>query len=126
MIGLGTTAKLYPLFLLGAILVICVRRRELAQLVTVVSSAVIVWVLANAPAYLTGPDQWKLFWTFNSDRGADLGSIWLLIAQAGDVTFAVDTINNWSLWLFVALVRRRCGDRLRGADHPAPGPARAS
>ena len=25
------------------------------------------------PAYLTGPEQWKVFWTFNSDRGADLG-----------------------------------------------------
>ena len=126
MIGLGTAAKLYPLFLLGAMLVICVRRRELAQLVTVVSSAVIVWVLANAPAYLTGPDQWKLFWTFNSDRGADLGSIWLLIAQAGDVAFAVDTINSWSLWLLRGVVRRRRRARLRGAGDPAPGPARAS
>ncbi len=102
MIGLGTTAKLYPVFLLGAILIICVRRRQLAQLVTVVSSAVIVWLLANAPAYLTGPEQWKLFWTFNSDRGADLGSVWLLISQAGDVAFAVETINDWSFWLFVA------------------------
>src|SRR5690606_25371811 len=37
-------------------------------------------------------------WSFNSDRGADLGSIWLVLSQAGH-TFSADTINTAS-WLF--------------------------
>lgn len=100
LIGLGTAAKLYPLFLLGALLVICLRQRRVVQVVIAASAALITWLLANAPAFVSGPDQWKVFWEFNSDRGADLGSVWLLVAQAADVTFEVDTVNGVSLWFF--------------------------
>ena len=63
--------------------------------------------MANLPALLTGPSEWKVFWSFNSDRGADLGSIWLVVQQALDTTpdpFAFDphTINVGS-WLFFGL-----------------------
>ena len=40
-----------------------------------------------------------MFWPFNSDRGADLGSVWLVIQQASNHDFAAHTINPWS-WLF--------------------------
>jgi len=100
LIGLGTAAKLYPLFLLGAILVICVKDRRVGHFVSAVSAALIAWLLVNAPAFLSGPDQWKVFWEFNSDRGADLGSIWLLFSQSADVTVAAETINNVSLIFF--------------------------
>jgi uncharacterized membrane protein len=102
MIGLGTAVKLYPLFLLGAVVVLCLRRRRAPQAVVAVSAAFLTWLLANAPAFLSGPDEWKVFWSFNSERGADLGSVWLLLSQAADVTFEVDTINTVSLWFFVA------------------------
>ena len=42
MIGLGTAAKLYPLFLLGALLVICVRDRRLRDFAAAVLAAVVV------------------------------------------------------------------------------------
>ena len=29
-------------------------------------------LLVNAPAYVAGPEDWKTFWRFNSDRTADL------------------------------------------------------
>ncbi|WP_426247291.1 glycosyltransferase family 87 protein [Nocardioides sp. LHG3406-4] len=109
LIGLGAAAKLYPLFLLGGIFVICLGRvrsrgpdRDSDALLTfarVAGAAVAAWVLANAPAYLSGPAQWKVFWTFNSERGADLGSIWLLMQQALDHTMQPDLINKVS-WLF--------------------------
>ena len=97
-IGLGTATKLYPLFLLGGILVICLRRRDLPTMLRVTVSAGGAWVLANAPAYLTGRADWKVFWTFNSDRGADLGSLWLVWQQAGH-TVRPETINTVS-WAF--------------------------
>jgi uncharacterized membrane protein len=102
LIGLGTAAKLYPLFLLGALLVICVRDRRALEFLQATSAAIVAWMLANAPGYLTGPRQWEVFWTFNSDRGADLGSSWLAAAQAFDTTFTPEAINRWSWIFFIA------------------------
>ena len=118
LIGLGTAAKLYPLFLLGAVLVICLRQRRYRAFAITTAAAVGSWVVANAPAYLTGPDEWKVFWTFNSERGADLGSLWLVVQQALDrtgdpFTFEPHTINGvtwllFGLWcVLVALVGLR-------------------
>lgn len=102
LIGLGTATKLYPLFLLGGVLIICLRQRRLRDLATVTAAAVGTWVLVNAPAYAASREQWTVFWSFNSERTADLGSIWLVIDQAGDLGLAASTINAWS-WAFFAL-----------------------
>ena len=102
LIGLGTATKLYPLFLLGGLLIICVRQRRLRDLGVVVASAVAAWALTNAPAYLASPTEWKVFWSFNSERGADLGSIWLVLDQAGDLGLSAQTINDGS-WIFFGL-----------------------
>jgi uncharacterized membrane protein len=99
LIGLGTATKLYPLFLLGAILVITWRRRQLAWFGLAVAGAVGAWVLANLPAWLTGWEQWKVFWSFNAERQADLGSLWLVLSHGGHVVSA-QTINTWSWVLF--------------------------
>jgi uncharacterized membrane protein len=107
LIGLGTAVKLFPLFLLGGLLVICVRQRRVRDLLAATAAAVLAWGAANLPAYLSGPHEWKVFWTFNSERGADLGSIWLVVQQALDRTtdpfsFSAHTINVGS-WLFFAI-----------------------
>ncbi|WP_345521493.1 glycosyltransferase family 87 protein [Nocardioides conyzicola] len=107
LIGLGTATKLYPLFLLGGVLVICLRQRRFRAFGLAVVGAVAAWLVANLPALLTGPSEWKVFWSFNSDRGADLGSIWLVVQQAMDkttdpFTFEPHTINVVS-WLFFGL-----------------------
>ena len=100
MIGLGTATKLYPLFLLGGLLVICLRDKRIRDFGVATGSAVLAWVVTNAPAYVTGKDEWRVFWSFNSDRGADLGSIWLVISQAADEAFRASTINDWSWAIF--------------------------
>ena len=100
LIGLGTATKLYPLFLLGALLVICVRERRWRELTGVVLAGAATWLVVNAPAYLTGREQWQVFWTFNSERAADLGSVWLVISQASDQAFTAHTINVWSYAIF--------------------------
>lgn len=102
LIGLGAATKLYPLFLVGALLVICLRQRRVMDFLQVASATIVAWILANAPAYLTGPDQWNVFWTFNSDRGADLGSVWLAMQQGFNVAFDPNTINRASWIFFVA------------------------
>jgi uncharacterized membrane protein len=102
LIGLGTAAKLYPLFLLGGLLVICLRQRRYGAFALATIWAAVTWALVNLPAYLTGPDEWQVFWSFNADRGADLGSVWLIIDQVRDSGVGVDTINQWSWIVFGA------------------------
>ncbi|WP_166135127.1 glycosyltransferase family 87 protein [Nocardioides ochotonae] len=102
LIGLGVATKLYPLFLLGAILVICLCDRRMLDFVRATAAAALAWVLANLPAYLSGPEEWRVFWSFNSERGPDLGSAWLVAAQWLDRTIEPETINLWSWLLFGA------------------------
>jgi uncharacterized membrane protein len=83
MVGLGVATKLYPLFLLGAFLVDVLRRRRPDLWTAAVLGAVTAWFVANLPALLTGAGAWKVFWTFNQHRGADLGSLWLVADQLG-------------------------------------------
>ncbi|WP_182525084.1 glycosyltransferase family 87 protein [Nocardioides dongkuii] len=102
LIGLGTATKLYPLFLLGAVLVVCVCDKRVRDFLVTTAAAAGAWLLANAPAYLSGPEEWKVFWTFNSERGPDLGSLWLVVAQATDTAIDASTVNTWSWLLFGA------------------------
>lgn len=101
LIGLGTATKLYPLFLLGGVLVIAVRERRWRDLALSSAAAAAAWLVANAPGYLTGPAEWKVFWSFNSERGPDLGSIWLVAQQMLDRGITAHTVNVLS-WLFFA------------------------
>jgi uncharacterized membrane protein len=102
LIGLGAATKLYPLFLLGPILVVAWRRRDLGGFGRALVGAVAAWAAANLPAWLTGFEQWKVFWKFNSDRGADLGSLWLVLDHAGH-SVTSGTINFWSWVIFGAV-----------------------
>ena len=101
MIGIGTAVKLYPLFLLGGVLVLCWRRRRWGDLALATVAAAVAWAALDLPAYVQDRDAWTVFWTFNADRGPDLGSLWLVVAQAGDLTIAAHTVNvvSWVVFL---------------------------
>ncbi|MDP9821339.1 putative membrane protein [Nocardioides massiliensis] len=99
-VGVGVAVKLYPLFLLGAFLVVCLRRRELGRCARTLVAAVLSWLALNVPVALTGWDEWLVFWRFNSDRAGDLGSVWLALSTMGaEASTAV--VNNVS-WIFFA------------------------
>jgi len=100
LIGLGTAVKLYPLFLLGGLLVIWGRERRWRDLATAIGTGLLTWALVNAPAYLSGHHEWSVFWTFNKYRDADLGSAWLVIEHMAGTTYTHHTINLWSWILF--------------------------
>ena len=101
-VGLGVAAKLYPLFLLGALLVVCIRRRRLTDVAWASVGAAASWLLVNLPAMLSDLDAWKGFWAFNSGRAADLGSLWLVWAHRGHEVSA-HTINVVSWVAFLAV-----------------------
>ncbi len=88
MVGLGFATKLYPLFLLGAFLIDAIRRKQPWLVAVAIASGTFTWMVVNLPAILGNIDAWKIFWTFNSDRAADLGSLWLVLQQRGIETSA--------------------------------------
>jgi len=96
LIGLGTAAKLYPLFLLGALLVVCIRARRLSAFAAASTGAAVSWVVVNLPVYLASPEGWKTFWTFNAERGGEFGSFWYVLSLAGHPV-EPSTINRLSL-----------------------------
>lgn len=94
--GLAVAAKLYPVFILGPLLLLCLRSGKLRDFGRLVIAAVVAWVLTNAPVAIASPSGWLYFWQFNVDRGADLGSIWYVLSLAG---LAVPNPGFWSFVL---------------------------
>ncbi len=99
MVGLGFATKLYPLFLLGAFLVDAVRRRRPDVFAVALSGGAAAWLLVNLPALMGNASAWRVFWSYNSSRAADLGSLWLVASQHG-MNASAHTINVVSGVLF--------------------------
>jgi uncharacterized membrane protein len=100
-IGLGAATKLFPLFLLGPLLVLCLRERRLDVWVKTAAAGVATWLVIDLPVYLWSPTEFLWFWRFNADRGADYGSVWLLFSDVGHPA-SVDQINA-TTWVLFAL-----------------------
>lgn len=101
LLGVGAAAKVYPLLLLPALLLVCVRRRELPSFTRALGGAAGVWLVLNLPVMVLGYPQWKAFWVAELDRGPDLGSVWFLVQQA-DGPIGTATANVGSALLFLA------------------------
>jgi uncharacterized membrane protein len=71
LIGLGGAAKMYPLFLLGPLLVLCLRAGQLRSGMRCAAAAAATWLLVNLPMALLFPAGWREFFRLNSMRGAD-------------------------------------------------------
>ncbi|MGA5817025.1 glycosyltransferase family 87 protein [Kitasatospora sp. NPDC094028] len=80
-IGLATAAKLYPLLLLGPLLVLCWRAGKWREFGAVLGGAVGSWLVVNLPIMLVNWQGWSTFYVFSKHRGEDYGSIWLLLMR---------------------------------------------
>jgi uncharacterized membrane protein len=83
LLGLGTAAKLYPLFLFGAILVLCWRTGRMVHFWKALAAAVAAWLAVNVPFMLTAFDEWSRFYTFSSEREISFSSVWLAFTWTG-------------------------------------------
>lgn len=99
--GVGTALKLYPVLLLGVLVLLLLRDRRVRDAVLSVGAAVVAWLLLNLPAMWTGWEQWRVFFDANADRGADLGSLWLLAERVSGHEVGAATINTVSAVLLV-------------------------
>jgi len=88
--GLAIAAKFYPLVIVGALAVLCVRpdawrtRATLKAWLKMAAVAVVTWVVVNLPVMVTNMTGWQYFYNFNyASRQADLGSFWYALSLAG-------------------------------------------
>ncbi|MGW0465616.1 glycosyltransferase family 87 protein [Streptomyces sp. NPDC003027] len=93
LIGLATAAKLYPVFLLGALLLLCCRAGKWREFSTSLLGAGGAWLVVNLPVMLLAPQGWKQFYTFSSERNIDFGSLWLLVSQRTGEPITPETAN---------------------------------
>jgi uncharacterized membrane protein len=80
LLGLGGAAKLYPLFLLGPLLVLCLRSGKLREGLRTTGSALLTWLAVNLPIMLLYPAGWLEFFRLNATRGVDPDSIYNVVA----------------------------------------------
>ncbi len=103
LIGLGTAAKLYPLFLLGPLLVLCFRARKLREFSITLVTAVISWAAVNVPVALLYRKNWEQFFTLNNTRPADPDTLWNVAQDMFDVQIPVHPLNLVTALLFGAI-----------------------
>ncbi len=79
LIGLGTAAKLYPLLLLGPLLVLGIRTGRLRGVARTTAATVVTWLLVNLPVLVLFPRGWSEFFRLNARRGDDMDSLYNVV-----------------------------------------------
>ncbi|WP_406266843.1 glycosyltransferase 87 family protein [Actinacidiphila glaucinigra] len=103
LIGLATAAKLYPVFLLVALFLLCLRAGKLKAWGAAVGGAAGAWFVVNLPVALLAWDGWSKFYTFSQERGVDYGSIWLIISQQTKWNIEPQAVNHYAEALVLLL-----------------------
>ncbi|UGQ15477.1 glycosyltransferase 87 family protein [Yinghuangia sp. ASG 101] len=102
LLGLATAAKLYPVLLLGPLFLLCLRAGRLPAFAKATGAAIAAWLAVNLPIMIFAWDGWKLFYTFSQERGADFGSLWLILGQRFE-PMDIDTLNTWVTGLLLLM-----------------------
>jgi uncharacterized membrane protein len=120
MLGLAVSAKLYPLFLAGPLVVLAARTGRVRAAAMTIGTAAATWLVANAHAFLFARDGWFRFYDMSSTRAVDWGTFWYIgkewpfplrsDCQAGaeclglqpfvDLSRDIPSLNNLSYVLF--------------------------
>lgn len=78
LLGLAGAAKMWPLFILGPILVLAIRASRVRQALTAIGSAVVTVVLVNLPVAVPYRENWDRFFELNTERPIDWGTLWYI------------------------------------------------
>ncbi|PPK68027.1 putative membrane protein [Actinokineospora auranticolor] len=81
LLGLGIATKLYPLFLLGPLLILCLRTGRMKAWWQATAGAVVTWLACNLWLILLYPEGWAEFFRLNSERGADPDSLYNVVMK---------------------------------------------
>ena len=108
LLGLGMAAKLYPILLLGPLLVLCLRTGKMPAWFKAALGAAVAWLAVNLPVILQYPQAWYEFIRLNSERGAEWDTWYFIYSNlSGSKVFdtpagarSPEFLNNLSLALF--------------------------
>ncbi|MEC5180368.1 putative membrane protein [Arthrobacter sp. CG_A4] len=104
-IGLGAATKLYPLLILGAVLLLTLRTGRFRAFLVTAGAAAATWLAVNLPVAALDPAGWKYFYQFTEERPAGYSSPWfgynLVAGRLGWVPLQAEAINTLALNLFV-------------------------
>jgi uncharacterized membrane protein len=75
-IGLATAVKLYPLLILGAILLLALRTGRFRPLLTTAGAAAVSWTAVNLPFAVANPSGLAYFFQCSAERDAGYSSPW--------------------------------------------------
>ncbi|MEV6491712.1 glycosyltransferase 87 family protein [Actinoplanes sp. NPDC051633] len=78
LLGLGGAAKLWPLFILGPLLMLALRSRRVLEWGYAMAGAVGIWVAVNLPVFVLYRDSWLRFFRLNDERPVDWGTFWYI------------------------------------------------
>ncbi|MGC5018859.1 glycosyltransferase family 87 protein [Micromonospora sp. DT47] len=78
LLGLAGAAKMWPLFLLGPILVLALRANRMRAALTALATALVALVAVNLPAAVPYWDNWNRFFELNTTRPIDWGTLWYI------------------------------------------------
>ena len=132
--GLAFAAKFYPVLVLVAISVLCLRAARYRAAGQLWGAAAVAWLAVNVPVMVAAWDGWSEFWTRNAERDADLGSIWSVLKRSVSVpALSAIAFLRWrpagsagwccaparstrrsTLWLLPLVVLARTADRRCG------------
>jgi uncharacterized membrane protein len=79
LLGLGVAAKLYPVLLLGPLLVLGIRTGRLGGLARTAVATVATWLAVNLPVMVLFPRGWSEFFRLNARRGDDMDSLFSVV-----------------------------------------------
>jgi uncharacterized membrane protein len=82
LLGLAISAKFYPLLLLGALLLLCLRAGRLRPWAATATAAASAWAVVDLPVAVLAPDNWSRFFVFSRLRPANPESVWHMLDYA--------------------------------------------
>ncbi|NUL44801.1 DUF2029 domain-containing protein [Cellulosimicrobium funkei] len=104
--GLGAAMKLYPLLILGALLILAVRSLKWAPFLWATLGTVAAWLAVNLPMMIGNFQAWSVFFTFSGERGPGLSSIWhawdVTMGKIGGPTINADQLSLLAYGAFFA------------------------
>lgn len=78
LIGLGTAAKLYPVFLLVPLVILAVRTRRFREVGWCIVAAVVAWLAVNLPVAMAYYHGWREFYAFSVTRDSEASTFWYM------------------------------------------------
>jgi uncharacterized membrane protein len=104
LLGLGTAAKLYPVFLLVPFAAERLRERQPDRAILLWWSGAATWLAVNLPFAAAGLPGWWEFFRSNGARPADWDSLWYIGCRQLPACAPTGAVNLLSFMAFVGIV----------------------